>query len=58
MKILKWIVIIGGLAVPALIVWGDRDRAIRVESAGILHGLLPVSEVIMWWGSSFPLWAP
>jgi len=38
---------IQGLAVPALIVWGDQDRAIRVESADILHGLLPVSEVII-----------
>ncbi|MFZ5565080.1 MAG: alpha/beta fold hydrolase, partial [Thermodesulfobacteriota bacterium] len=36
-----------GLAVPALIVWGDRDRAIRVETAEILRGLLPNAEVVI-----------
>lgn len=38
---------IQGLAVPTLIVWGDQDRAIRVETAGILRGLLPNSEVVI-----------
>lgn len=30
---------------PALIVWGDRDRALDVSGAGILQELLPVSRV-------------
>jgi pimeloyl-ACP methyl ester carboxylesterase len=38
---------IRGMQVPALIVWGDRDRAIHVGTADILHGLLPRSQVII-----------
>ncbi len=34
-----------GLATPSLIVWGDRDRLLSVESADLLHGLLPNSRV-------------
>ena len=36
-----------GLKVPALIVWGAEDRAINVAAAGILHGLMPNSRVII-----------
>lgn len=36
-----------GLAVPALIVWGDRDRTINVATAEILHKLMPNSQVII-----------
>jgi pimeloyl-ACP methyl ester carboxylesterase len=36
-----------GLATPALIVWGEKDRAISVATAGILHGLMPRSQVIV-----------
>jgi len=32
---------------PALIVWGDRDRALDVSGAGILKELLPVSRVVI-----------
>ena len=35
-----------GMLTPTLIVWGDRDRAINVESASVLHKLLPRSQVI------------
>jgi pimeloyl-ACP methyl ester carboxylesterase len=35
-----------GLATPSLVVWGDRDRLIHVETADLLHQLLPRSEVI------------
>ena len=38
---------IAGLKIPALIVWGDEDRAISVETAPILHKLLPDSQVII-----------
>lgn len=38
---------ISGLATPTLIVWGDRDRLINVETANLLHRLLPNSEVII-----------
>lgn len=34
-----------GLAMPALIVWGDRDRALSVECADILHRRMPRSKV-------------
>lgn len=34
-----------GLNTPALIVWGDKDRALSVASAEILHQLLPRSQV-------------
>jgi pimeloyl-ACP methyl ester carboxylesterase len=36
-----------GLATPALIVWGEKDRAISVATAGILHSLMPRSQVIV-----------
>jgi pimeloyl-ACP methyl ester carboxylesterase len=38
---------ITGLTTPALIVWGEEDRAINAATAPILHGLLPNSKVIM-----------
>ena len=38
---------IAGLPIPALIVWGDQDRAIHVDSAQVLHGLLPQSRTII-----------
>ena len=37
---------IAGLQTPALIVWGERDRALNVASAAVLHKLLPRSQVI------------
>ncbi|HEY8023285.1 MAG TPA: alpha/beta hydrolase [Burkholderiaceae bacterium] len=36
---------ITGSTIPALITWGDEDRAITVATADILHKLLPRSEV-------------
>ena len=36
-----------GLKTPTLIVWGDKDRAINVATAEILHGLMPNSQVII-----------
>ncbi|MGB9148761.1 MAG: alpha/beta hydrolase [Burkholderiales bacterium] len=38
---------IDGMTTPTLIVWGEKDRVIHVETAGILHKLLPNSRVIM-----------
>ena len=38
---------VAGVMVPTLIVWGDQDRVLHVDSAQILHGLLPRSEVII-----------
>jgi len=38
---------IRGLETPTLIIWGDRDRLLSVESADILHNLLPNSQVII-----------
>lgn len=38
---------IKGLKTPALIVWGEEDRAINAATAHILHTLLPNSEVII-----------
>ena len=38
---------IRGTPVPTLIVWGDRDRALSVESADVLHKLIPRSQVIV-----------
>ncbi|MDH4175034.1 MAG: alpha/beta hydrolase [Betaproteobacteria bacterium] len=38
---------IRGLAVPALIVWGQQDRVLHPGSAGVLQMLLVRSEVIM-----------
>ena len=37
---------IAGLNTRALIVWGEKDRAISVATAEILHKLLPNSQVI------------
>ncbi|MGZ5079439.1 MAG: alpha/beta fold hydrolase [Usitatibacter sp.] len=34
-----------GLATPAFIVWGDKDRAIDVAAADVLHKLMPHSRV-------------
>jgi len=36
-----------GLPVPALIVWGDKDRVLSVASAGVLHQLMPRSQVVI-----------
>jgi pimeloyl-ACP methyl ester carboxylesterase len=36
-----------GLVTPTLIVWGDEDRAIHVDTAEILHGMLPNSRVMI-----------
>lgn len=38
---------IAGLQTPTLIVWGQQDRSHNVAAAGILHKLLPNSEVII-----------
>lgn len=38
---------VAGLATPALIVWGDRDRVIHVDTAGMLHKLMPRSQVVV-----------
>jgi pimeloyl-ACP methyl ester carboxylesterase len=38
---------IRGTPVPTLIVWGDRDRALSVASADVLHKLIPRSQVIV-----------
>lgn len=38
---------ITGLAVPALIVWGEQDRALHVGSAQVLQALMPRSQVIV-----------
>jgi pimeloyl-ACP methyl ester carboxylesterase len=38
---------IRGLKTPSLIVWGREDRAIHVDTAAVLHGLLPNSEVVI-----------
>ena len=37
----------GGLATPSLIVWGREDRAIHVDTAEVLRGLLPKSRVVI-----------
>jgi pimeloyl-ACP methyl ester carboxylesterase len=36
---------IAGLATPTLIVWGEKDRAINVATANVLHRLLLNSQV-------------
>lgn len=36
-----------GLATPTLIVWGEQDRAINVATAGVLHKLMPNSQVVL-----------
>jgi pimeloyl-ACP methyl ester carboxylesterase len=38
---------IAGLPIPTLIVWGKEDRSHNVAAAGILHRLLPRSEVVI-----------
>lgn len=38
---------IKGLTTRSLIVWGDQDRLISVETADILHKLLPNSQVVI-----------
>lgn len=38
---------INGMETPALIVWGDRDRVIHVDTAAMLHKLLPRSQVLV-----------
>jgi len=38
---------VAGLATPALIVWGEQDRALNVAAAGILHKLMPQSKLIV-----------
>lgn len=38
---------IRGLQTPSLIVWGDKDRAINVGTAEVLHALLPRSQVVI-----------
>lgn len=38
---------IRGLPSPSLIVWGREDRAISVETAQVLHALLPASKVVI-----------
>jgi len=35
------------LGTPALIVWGEHDRVIHVGTAGMLHKLMPRSQVIV-----------
>ena len=39
-----------GLKTPALIVFGDKDRAINPATAEVLHKLMPRSEVIIMHG--------
>ena len=36
-----------GMATPTLIVWGEKDRAINVATASVLHKLMPNSQVII-----------
>lgn len=38
---------IAGLGTPALIVWGQHDRAIHVATAATLHAMLPRSQLIV-----------
>jgi pimeloyl-ACP methyl ester carboxylesterase len=35
------------LATPTLIVWGDEDRVLNVATAGVLHKLMPRSQVVI-----------
>jgi len=37
---------VAGLPIPALIVWGDRDRVLDVSAAAILHRALPASRLV------------
>ena len=36
-----------GSTVPALIVWGEQDRAVDPSGAAILHQAMPRSEVVV-----------
>lgn len=36
-----------GMAIPTLIVWGEKDRGINVATASVLHKLMPNSQVII-----------
>ncbi len=38
---------IRGLGTPSLIVWGEKDRALSVGTAEVLHGLLAKSQVVI-----------
>jgi len=38
---------VAGLKTPTLIVWGDKDRVINMATAGVLHKLMPDSQVII-----------
>lgn len=38
---------IAGLPTPALIVWGEQDRVIHVDTAAMLHKMMPRSQVIV-----------
>jgi pimeloyl-ACP methyl ester carboxylesterase len=37
----------GGIPTPSLIVWGREDRAIHVDTAEVLHGMMPRSKVVI-----------
>ncbi len=37
-----------GLPVPALIIWGEEDRALHVSGAAVLGNLLPRAELRIW----------
>lgn len=41
---------VAGLATPALIVWGDEDRALTPAAAPALRSLMPNAEVVMMTG--------
>jgi pimeloyl-ACP methyl ester carboxylesterase len=36
-----------GLRTPTLIVWGEEDRALHVDTARVLHDEMPRSEVVV-----------
>jgi pimeloyl-ACP methyl ester carboxylesterase len=38
---------VNGLKVPALIVWGREDQVVSVETADVLHKLMPQSKVVI-----------
>jgi len=38
---------VAGMATPALIVWGDQDRGLHVDTANVLHKLMPNSRVVI-----------
>jgi pimeloyl-ACP methyl ester carboxylesterase len=41
---------VAGIATPALIVWGEQDRALNPATAEVLHKLMPHSQVVMMQG--------